>query len=216
MAIGKFIVLEGSEGAGKSTQVRQLCEYLSLSGQTVWATREPGGTELAEAIRDIVIAPRAEVVDPRTELLLMIAARIQHWQQAILPRLQAGEWVVCDRFIDSTLAYQGAGRGLGLQLIHDLHKQLAPEMIADLVIVLDISFADAKPRLAARGAALDRFEQADVEFFERVRAQYLQAARQFPSQYVVIDGAQNAAAVLNAIKVSVSKLTSVADILKGS
>jgi dTMP kinase len=187
---GKLITLEGIEGVGKSTVSRFIVQYLSKHiTQQVVQTREPGGTPLAEKIRDLAIKTTDEVVYPDTELLLMFAARAQHVQQVILPALTSGKWVVSDRFIDASYAYQGAGRGIDPHKIAVLEKLVLGNLQPDLVIILDAPVEVGMARAQQRGAP-DRFEAERGEFFERVRQSYLQRAANEPYRYAIVDATQ--------------------------
>lgn len=187
----KFITLEGIEGVGKSTLSRLVVNYLITQLQvSVVQTREPGGTPLAERIRDLTIETTSERVFPDTELLLMFAARAQHLHQVILPALEQNTWVVSDRFVDATYAYQGAGRGLESHKIAVLEKLVLGDFKPDLVILLDAP-VELGMRRASRRGALDRFESEELAFFERVREAYLNRAQANPSRYLVIDAAQD-------------------------
>ena len=190
-----FIVFEGVEGVGKSTQVQLLAQWMASQDIAYYLTREPGGTPLAEDIRNLVLQPRAESMCAETELLLMMAARLQHWHQVIVPKLYAGRWVLCDRFIDSSVAYQGAGRGLSQAMIRKMHNLIASQMVPDLVIVLDMDLTASQQRVVARGEALDRMEQASTGFFEKARACFLDSARSNPGRYVCIDASQSIATI---------------------
>lgn len=181
-----FITVEGVEGVGKTTNLAFITDWLTAHGHRVCQTREPGGTPLAEDIRELLLTPRAEAMQELTELLLVFAARAQHLQGTIQPALAAGETVLCDRFTDATYAYQGGGRGLSVDTIARLEMLVQGDFRPDLVIILDVPVEIGLARATSRGA-LDRFEQEDVRFFERVRAAYLARARQFPYRYAVID-----------------------------
>jgi dTMP kinase len=186
-SLGKLITLEGIEGVGKSTVSRFIVQYLSKHiSQEIVQTREPGGTPLAEKIRDLAIKTTDEIVYPDTELLLMFAARAQHVQKVILPALISGKWVVSDRFIDASYAYQGAGRGIDFQKIAILEKLVLGDLRPDLVIILDAPVEVGMARAQQRGAP-DRFEAERSEFFERVRQSYLQRAANDPSRYSIVD-----------------------------
>lgn len=194
-AQGKLITLEGIEGVGKSTVTRFLVHYLSENLKLpIVQTREPGGTPLAEKIRDVAIETRDEIVYPDTELLLMFAARAQHFHQVILPALQANKWVVSDRFIDASYAYQGAGRGIDTHKIEILEQLVLGDFKADLVIILDAPVEVGMSRAKGRGE-FDRFESERSEFFERVRQAYLKRAQAEPKRYAVIDASQSVEAV---------------------
>lgn len=196
---GRFITVEGGEGVGKSSNIAALVAAIEAAGITVLQTREPGGTDLAEAIRDLLLAPRAEAVDARCELLLMFAARAQHLSQRIIPALEQGSWVVCDRFTDATRAYQGGGRGMPLKEINDLADWVHGECHPDATILLDVDPEIGMARALARSEA-DRFEQEQMTFFERVRASYLDLAQQEPERFHVIDAAQPLEQVRGAVE----------------
>ncbi|WP_313288234.1 dTMP kinase [Stutzerimonas nitrititolerans] len=183
---GLFITLEGPEGAGKSTNREYLAERLRERGQEVLLTREPGGTPLAEQIRELLLAPSDEPMCSDTELLLVFAARAQHLEQVIRPALARGALVLCDRFTDATYAYQGGGRGLSFQRIEQLETFVQGELRPDLTLIFDLPVEIGLSRAAARGR-LDRFEQEGLRFFEAVRNAYLERAKQAPHRYRVID-----------------------------
>ena len=186
---GLFITLEGPEGAGKSTNRDYLAERLRERGVDVLLTREPGGTPLAERIRELLLAPSDEPMAVDTELLLVFAARAQHLQQVIRPALAQGRVVLCDRFTDATYAYQGGGRGLSLERIAQLERFVQGELRPDLTLIFDLPVEVGLARAAARGR-LDRFEQEGRGFFEAVRQAYLQRAAQAPQRYRVLDAGQ--------------------------
>jgi dTMP kinase len=189
-----FITLEGPEGAGKSTNRDYLAACLKAQGVDVLLTREPGGTPLAERIRDLLLAPSDEPMAADTELLLMFAARAQHLQEVIRPALAKGTVVLCDRFTDATYAYQGGGRGLSFERIAVLEAFVQGDLRPDLTLVFDLPVEVGLSRAAARGR-LDRFEQEGRPFFEAVRATYLQRAAAAPSRYRVLDAGQTLAEV---------------------
>ncbi len=191
---GLFITLEGPEGAGKSTNREYLAQRLRDHGLDVVLTREPGGTPLAERIRELLLTPADEPMNSDTELLLVFAARAQHLAQVIRPALARGAVVLCDRFTDATYAYQGGGRGLAFQRIEQLEQFVQGEMRPDLTLIFDLPVAIGLSRAAARGR-LDRFEQEGLEFFEAVRNAYLERARQKPQRYRVIDAGQSLTSV---------------------
>jgi dTMP kinase len=191
---GRLVVLEGGEGAGKSTHAKYVRERLAAGGRAVVQTREPGGSPLAEAIRDLVLRDWPEGVDGATELLLMFAARAAHLQALIRPALAAGQDVVCDRFVDATYAYQGAGRGLREKDIDLLAGLVLGRLRPDLVIVLDIDPAAGARRVQGRGAS-NRFDAEQQAFEERVRRAYLRRARREPKRYAVIDAGRSREAV---------------------
>ena len=190
MKRGVFITLEGGEGAGKSTNATWLADYLRSQGKTVLVTREPGGTEVAEAIREVLLSPGLPGMNADTELLLMFAARNEHLQSKILPALGQGTWVICDRFTDATYAYQGYGRGISLARIAELEHWVQGNLRPDYVILFDLDVATGMARAQARGRA-DRFEQEHVAFFERIRVGYQERAQQSPQRYPIINAAQS-------------------------
>ena len=191
---GLFITLEGPEGAGKSTNREYLAERLREQGIDVLLTREPGGTPLAERIRELLLDPSDEPMAADTELLLVFAARAQHLQQVIRPALAKGSVVRCDRFTDATYAYQGGGRGLSIERIAQLEQFVQGELRPDLTLIFDLPVEIGLARASARGR-LDRFEQEGRGFFEAVRQAYLQRAEQAPQRYRVLDAGQTLAQV---------------------
>ncbi len=195
---GLFITLEGPEGAGKSTNRDYLAACLQARGVKVLLTREPGGTLLAERIRELLLAPSEEAMSADTELLLMFAARAQHLELVIRPALQRGEVVLCDRFTDATYAYQGGGRGLSSERISILESFVQGTLRPDLTLIFDLPVEVGLSRAAARGR-LDRFEQEGRVFFEAVRETYLLRAAAAPSRYKVIDAGQTLADVQQAL-----------------
>lgn len=186
---GRFVTLEGIEGVGKTTQLARLSGLLKERGIEHVLTREPGGTPLAECIRDLVLGAREETLPPTAELLLMFAARAVHLNNLVEPRLRAGQWVVCDRFTDATYAYQGGGRRLPEQSIRELQAMVQGTLRPDLTILLDAPVAVALARAAARnaGSTQDRFESERSEFFERVRSVYRARAAAEPGRIAVVD-----------------------------
>ena len=195
MRPGRFITLEGGEGAGKSTQLQTVARSLTAAGIPFLTTREPGGTSRAEAIRGLLLSPgEREPMASETELLLMFAARAQHVKQRIEPALAAGTWVLCDRFTDATRAYQGGGRGLDLSQIDALAAWVHGGCWPDLTLLLDVPAAQGLAR-AEKRSAKDRIEQEALAFFERVRAHYLAQAAAEPERFRVIDAAPAEAAV---------------------
>ncbi|HGY9624843.1 dTMP kinase [Pseudomonas juntendi] len=195
---GLFITLEGPEGAGKSTNREYLAERLREQGLDVVLTREPGGTPLAERIRELLLAPSDEAMAADTELLLVFAARAQHLAEVIRPALARGAVVLCDRFTDATYAYQGGGRGLSQERIATLETFVQGALRPDLTLVFDLPVEVGLARAAARGR-LDRFEQEGQAFFEAVRQAYLQRAGREPQRYRLLDAAQPLEAVQRAI-----------------
>lgn len=195
---GLFITLEGPEGAGKSTNRDYLAERLRAEGIEVVLTREPGGTPLAERIREVLLAPGEEQMNPDTELLLVFAARAQHLANVICPALARGAVVICDRFTDSTYAYQGGGRGVSLERIAMLETFVQGELRPDLTLVFDLPVEVGLARASARGR-LDRFELEGQAFFDAVRTAFLARAKAEPARYHVLDAAQPLAEVQQAI-----------------
>ena len=189
-----FITIEGIEGVGKSTNIDAIKIYLENLGIDYLVTREPGGTELAEKIRLLLLDNHSEGVSDTTELLLIFAARAQHIEEVIRPALDQGRWVICDRFTDATYAYQGGGRGLEREKIAQLESLVQDRLRPDLTIILDLDPATGLARVAKRGE-LDRFEQEELEFFNRVRETYLHIAEQDPQRCKVVDAAQSVADV---------------------
>ena len=188
---GKFITLEGGEGAGKSTQAALLGDFLRQRGLTVMTTREPGGTAGAEAIRRLLVDGAADRWDAWTEALLMIAARRDHVARLIQPALADGAWIVCDRFTDSTLAYQGVAGGLGRDVLRDLMAPVLDGCQPDLTLIVDLPVADGLSRAGQRGGGEDRFEKRGLEFHENVRQGFLDIAASEPARCHVIDGRGN-------------------------
>lgn len=187
---GRFITLEGIEGAGKSTVAQLVSEWLASRGVTARVTREPGGTPLAERVRKIVLDRGDEAVAPRAETLLMFAARSIHVENLIRPALARGEWVLCDRFTDASRAYQGYGRGMDLAWIENLAQAVHGDLQPDCTLLLDLPVEVGLRRARSRsGVAADRFEAETTEFFERVRRGYLQIALAEPKRVRVIDAA---------------------------
>ena len=189
---GKFITLEGGEGAGKSTQLSVIKSEIEQAGIEVVVTREPGGTPRAEAIRNLLLARDAEPMPESCELLLMFAARATHLHNLIVPALQRGAWVLCDRFTDASYAYQGYGRGLSLEQIKNLEHWVQQDIRPDLTLLLDVSVEVAMQRARLRNQAKglgegDRFEIEQSAFFERVRHGYLQRAQAEPNRFKVVD-----------------------------
>ncbi|MBI3934694.1 MAG: dTMP kinase [Acidobacteria bacterium] len=189
---GRFITLEGLDGCGKSTQLEMLGEYLRDQGKTVILTREPGGTPVGQQIRDVLLNASQQAITPLTELSLMFAARAQHIEQVLLPALHRGGIVLCDRFTDSSMAYQGYGRGGSLDTIRALENLLCQGLRPDLTLILDIDAETSLRRTADRNRKAHqpdtRFEQEDLQFFERVRAGYLAIAKQEPQRARILDG----------------------------
>jgi dTMP kinase len=186
---GRFITMEGGEGAGKSTMMDRVAEWLEQSGHRVIRTREPGGTELAEKLRDILLDRNSLLLSGMAELLLMFASRAQHLDERIRPALARGDWVLCDRFTDATWAYQGGGRGLPREHIETLETLVHGDLQPDLTLLLDLPVEQGLRRASRRSQA-DRFEQESIEFFQRVREAYLERAAAAPGRFSVIDASR--------------------------
>ena len=188
---GRFITLEGGEGAGKSTQIARLRAWLEGRGKTVAATREPGGSPGAEMIRKLLVEGPAERWDGVTEALLHFAARRDHLRTTVWPALKRGTWVISDRFADSTRAYQGYGHGLDLAMLERLYGVAVGDFRPDLTLVLDLPIDVGLARAAARQGTETRYESLPIEFHRRVKAGFLEIAKREPSRCVVIDAAQD-------------------------
>jgi len=196
---GFFLSLEGGEGAGKSTQNRHIVEWLSARGKTVLETREPGGTLVSEQIRQVLLDTRNAGLNPTAELLMMFAARSQLVHEVILPALEEGKVIVCDRFADASYAYQGGGRQLDIDTIAAVEKIVLDDLQPDLTLLFDIPVDAGMKRVAGRGAA-DRFEVESMRFFERVRQAYLDRARANPHRFRVIDASLDEQQVWQQVK----------------
>lgn len=194
---GRFIVLEGGEGAGKSTQAKLLADKLLAAGIPVHLTREVGGAPLAEEIRHFWLADRAEQWDGLTELLLIFAARREHLVKTIWPKLQAGTWVISDRFVSSSVAYQGVVMGLGVEKVLALYKLIADDFKPDLTLLLDVPVAAGRQRISTRN--LDRYERQPASFHEQLRQAYLTQAQQSPESWQIVDASAPAGAVAAAL-----------------
>lgn len=188
--MARFITIEGGEGAGKSTAQKFLANKLISMGLSVTLTREPGGTPLAEELRQTLLNPHGEIPVEMAELLLLFAARAQHIANVIKPALDRGEWVICDRFTDATYAYQGGARGMSLEVITQLEEMVQGALQPHQVILLDLPPEVGLERARARGE-LDRFEREPMAFYERVRSGYLERVRTMPDRYTVIDASQD-------------------------
>jgi len=196
---GSFVTLEGIEGVGKSTNLDYVCELVRDAGHDVIKTREPGGTELAERIRELVLMHSEECVPPIAELLLMFAARAVHLENKIIPALENGQWVVCDRFTDASYAYQGGGRGADRSFIKRLEQDVQGDLRPDMTLLLDADPGIGMKRALQRSEA-DRFETERNKFFVAVRNAYLERARSEPERIRVIDASTSLAEVQNAIR----------------
>jgi dTMP kinase len=200
---GKFLTLEGVDGAGKSTHMQFVADFLATRARHVIVTRDPGCTELAERLREAILG---HAMPPLVETMLLFAARADHVTRVIRPALQAGSWVVCDRFSDATMAYQGAGKGVPFALIQTLSEAAHPGLLPDRTLVFDCAYEVARERLAHSGKALDRFEREDRGFFERVRAAYLQRAKAEPARLRIIDASAALADIRKALERNLSDL----------
>jgi dTMP kinase len=200
---GKFITLEGVDGAGKSTHLNWLVETLRSRGKTVIQTREPGGTPLGEKLRELLLH---ESMHLETEALLMFAARREHLAQVILPAVTRGDWVVCDRFTDASFAYQGGGRGLATDKLAELERWVQGNVQPDLTLLFDLPIDIAAERMAGAARTLDRFEQEKADFHERVRAAYLARATENPARFRVLDGRQSIEQIKKQLEVIISSV----------
>lgn len=200
---GAFVVLEGIEGVGKTTQMAVAERALDDAAKHFVATREPGGTAAGEALRSVLLDKDGAPLSLQAETLLMFAARANHLHEKIQPALSRGDWVLCDRFTDASYAYQGAGRQLGVERIAVLEDWVQGELRPDLVLILDAEPALALGRAKSRGP-VDRFEQESLEFFDRARAVYLDRAKSYPDRYAVIDASQSLEAVSAAVYATIN------------
>ncbi len=200
--INKFITFEGMDGAGKSTHLAWFADVLRQRGSDVVVTREPGGTPLGEQLREILLNQPMSI---GTEAMLMFAARLEHVEQVIKPALRAGKWVISDRFSDASFAYQGGGRGLDWKKLVQLEQWVHPDLQPDLTLFFDVPVEVAQQRLA-NNVSLDRFEQEQADFFERVRAGYHRRVQENPQRYAVIDAAQTMESVKHELEVIISTL----------
>ena len=201
---GKFITLEGIDGAGKSTHLRGLEKILGEKGKTVIVTREPGGTSVGEALRELLLDSN-RAMHAETEALLMFAARREHLDKIILPALARGDWVISDRFTDASFAYQGGGRGLATQKLDKLEQWVQGEFQPDLTLYFDVAVEVGRQRISAIKSA-DRFEKEQDEFFRRVREAYLERAHKFPHRIKVIDSNQPLDIVKNSLDEIISSV----------
>jgi len=203
MTRGRFITLEGVDGAGKSTHVAWIAEQLRGRGHPVHVTREPGGTPLAEKLRELILA---EPMDALTETLLLFAARDDHVRTVISPALSAGTWVLCDRFTDATFAYQGGGKGVPAELIAHLAQVSHDGLMPDLTLVFDCPYEVSRERLGRTGRTPDRFERENHEFFDRVRQGYLGLARADGKRMHIIDATRSVDEIKKLIKEEIATL----------
>ena len=195
---GLFISFEGVEGAGKTTNIQYIAEKIQAAGHEILLTREPGGTELSEAIRELLISKDYPEMHVDTELLLMFAARSEHLNKKIIPAINAGKWVLCDRFTDATFAYQGGGRGISETTISTLENLVQGSLRPDYTFLFDLNAEIGLARARNRGET-DRFEQQHIDFFNRVRAKYLAMAESEPQRYRTVNAEYDLATVQNQI-----------------
>jgi dTMP kinase len=205
---GRFITFEGIEGVGKSTQLVRAAAHLRAAGIEVVTTREPGGTPLAEKLRQLVLEPQGEAIDGVTELLIMFAARSLHLANLVEPALARGAWVLCDRFTDATEAYQGGGRGVPVDHVHALERIAQRGRRPDLTLLLDAPVQVAMTRMSVRGTQNDRFESEHTEFFERVRAAYLSILAREPDRVRRVDAEGRLEEVTGAVTAELDRLLS--------
>lgn len=206
MKRGLLVTLEGGEGAGKSTVLAAIRRTLEDAGVAFRATREPGGTPLGEALRELVLDPRFAALCPESEVLMMFASRAQLVRELVQPALAAGEWVVSDRFTDASFAYQGGGRGLAVAVLEELERWAVAGLKPHRTFLLDVPPAVGLARIAGRDGGRDRMESESPAFFERVRAAYHARAAAEPQRFVVVDATQPAAAVAQAVSDSLAAL----------
>lgn len=202
---GKFITFDGIDGAGKTTQIERLADYLRQQGKMVYITREPGGTSLSEKIRELLLSTD-NTMSATTELLLMFAARAEHIEAVLRPKVQLGEWIICSRFTDATLAYQGYARGVDLNKIQAVANVVHGDFNPDLSLFLDLPAELAAERRIGRGEAVDRFEAEDIAFMKAVRQGYLSIANAEPQRCKIIDAKQTVEQMATAIRQQVDAL----------
>ncbi|RUM78986.1 MAG: dTMP kinase [Candidatus Thioglobus sp.] len=205
MERGKFITIDGVEGAGKSTQIEFICEYLKAKGVDVILTREPGGTDIGEKIRTLLLSNSTGKMHADTELMLMFAARNEHIQNKIMPALKQGDWVLSDRFTDASYAYQGGGRGLDVSRIAQLEQWVSQDFTPDMTLLLDVPVEIGMSRVESRGKK-DRIELEATDFFNRVRQAYIDRSEQFPERIKLIDSSQTVEHTKQQIKVILDSL----------
>ena len=190
MSRGKFITIDGLEGAGKSTQIDFIKKYLSARNRDVFLTREPGGTDLGERLRALLLDKNIDAMNPDTELLLMFAARNEHVKKVIVPKLEQGVWVISDRFTDASYAYQGGGRGIPLERIGELEQWTLQDFVPDMTFLLDLDVELGLSRVEQRGEK-DRFEEEHKDFFNKVREIFSNRASKYPERIKLIDASKN-------------------------
>jgi dTMP kinase len=190
MSRGKFITIDGLEGAGKSTQIDFIKKYLSARNRDVFLTREPGGTDLGERLRALLLDKKIDAMNPDTELLLMFAARNEHVKKVIVPKLEQGVWVISDRFTDASYAYQGGGRRIPLERIGELEQWTLQDFVPDMTFLLDLDVELGLSRVEQRGEK-DRFEEEHKDFFNKVREIFSNRASKYPERIKLIDASKN-------------------------
>lgn len=195
-----FITLEGPEGSGKTSQVAPLAEFLTQLGHDVLTLREPGGSDIGEQIRAVIMAMKNTAMHPRTEILLFLASRAQFVEEIVQPALRAGKWVLCDRYADSTLAYQGYGHQVDLDILRQLLKFATGGLTPDLTLLLDVEIQAGLTRKRKAGGEWNRLDAYPSDFHQRVRQGYLELARQEPQRWVVIDAGQPVEMVQSAMR----------------
>ena len=205
MERGKFITIDGVEGAGKSTQIEFICEYLKAKGVNVVLTREPGGTDVGEKIRTLLLSNSTGKMHADTELMMMFAARNEHIQNKIMPTLGRGDWVLSDRFTDASYAYQGGGRGLDVERIVQLEQWVLQDFTPDMTLLLDVPVEVGMSRVESRGKK-DRIELEATDFFNRVSQAYIDRSEQFPDRIKLIDSSQTVEHTKQQIKVILDSL----------
>lgn len=199
---GKLISFEGIDGAGKSTHLMWLADWLRTQGVKLHVTREPGGTEIGESLRSVLLN---QEMCPITETLLMFAARTEHWRQVIAPKLKASEWVLSDRFVEASYAYQGGGRGVSFEHLNFLHQWTIDGYLPDLTILFDVPPQVAAQRVRQKNPNPDRFEEEQESFFEKVRQSYLQRVEQNPRRFVVVDSQESLTEIQRFLQKTVQK-----------
>ncbi|MCR4430262.1 MAG: dTMP kinase [Tepidanaerobacteraceae bacterium] len=200
---GKFITIEGPDGAGKTTQIKKIAQYLKSSGKNVMVAREPGGTAFGEKLREVLLSPGGESPVPEAEALVYAASRAQLVKKVIAPALSEGIHVLCDRFVDSSLAYQGWARGLGIQTILDINRWFINDFWPDITVLLD---ADPALTIARLDRAKDRLERETMEFHKRVREGFLKVQDMFPERIMTVDASESPEEVFNRIISSIRKI----------
>ena len=202
---GLFLTFEGIEGAGKTSNLQHAKSMIEASGKTVLVTREPGGTDVGEKIREVLLDPNLPAMHSDTELLLMFASRAEHYQNKILPALMEGKWVLCDRFTDASFAYQGGGRNIDISRITALEEWVLGQFKADRTFLFDLPVSLGLSRAKARGEA-DRIELEEAEFFQRIRDCYLTRAAKESNRFAIIDASQSLVAVKSQVETAVEEL----------